>query len=44
VSSSKARFFEALWKVWNWPDVAERFAAAGQVQLELAGAVASRRK
>jgi superoxide dismutase, Fe-Mn family len=38
--TDKARYFEALWKVWNWQDVADRFSAAGQVQLELAGAVA----
>jgi Fe-Mn family superoxide dismutase len=36
--TEKARFFEALWNVWNWEDVTERFVGAGQVQLELAGA------
>jgi Fe-Mn family superoxide dismutase len=24
----KTAFFEAVWQLWNWPDVAERFAAA----------------
>jgi Fe-Mn family superoxide dismutase len=24
----KAEFFKALWNVWNWDDVAKRFAAA----------------
>jgi Fe-Mn family superoxide dismutase len=41
--TDKARFFEALWNVWNWQDISERFAAAGQVELELAGAVEARR-
>jgi len=41
--TDKASFFEALWRVWHWQDVAERFAAAGNVQLELAGAVAPSR-
>jgi Fe-Mn family superoxide dismutase len=42
--TDKAKFFEALWNVWNWADITERFVAAGQVQLELAGAVGSRAK
>jgi Fe-Mn family superoxide dismutase len=40
--TDKARFFEALWNVWNWSDIEDRFLAAGRVQLELAGAVSSR--
>jgi len=36
--TEKARFFEALWNVWNWQDVTDRFVAAGQVQLALEGA------
>jgi Fe-Mn family superoxide dismutase len=42
--TEKARFFEALWNVWSWSDVAERFEAARHVQLELVGAVAQRAK
>jgi Fe-Mn family superoxide dismutase len=42
--TEKARFFEALWNVWNWQDVTERFMAAGQVHLELAGAVVAGKK
>jgi Fe-Mn family superoxide dismutase len=40
--TEKARFFEALWNVWSWTDVAARFEAARHVQLELVGAVAQR--
>ena len=38
----KTEFFEAIWSVWNWGDVAERFEAAIQVDLSVAGAVAKR--
>jgi len=34
----KAEFFDAVWNVWNWADVAERFQAARQVSVELVGA------
>jgi Fe-Mn family superoxide dismutase len=26
--NDKARFFDAIWNVWNWSDVAERYARA----------------
>jgi len=35
----KTEFFEAIWKCWNWKDVAERFAAARQTRLALGGVV-----
>jgi superoxide dismutase, Fe-Mn family len=34
----KAEFFEALWNLWNWKDVAGRFEAATRLDLRLAGA------
>jgi Fe-Mn family superoxide dismutase len=34
----KAEFFDAVWNVWNWADVAERFGAARRVSVELVGA------
>ncbi len=34
----KSEFFDAVWNVWNWEDVAERFEAARRLDLELAGA------
>ncbi len=33
----KAEFFEAVWNVWNWKDVADRFAAAQAVDVALTG-------
>jgi len=38
----KTEFFDAIWNVWNWEDVAERFEAAAAVDLSVAGAVAKR--
>jgi superoxide dismutase, Fe-Mn family len=35
----KTEFFEAIWNCWNWKDVADRFEAARQVNVELTGAV-----
>ena len=35
----KADFFDAVWNVWNWADVAERFEAARHVNVALADAV-----
>ena len=35
----KAEFFEAVWNVWNWPDIASRFDAATKTQLALRAAV-----
>ena len=34
----KEEYFEAIWNVWNWADVAERFQAARQISVELVGA------
>jgi superoxide dismutase, Fe-Mn family len=34
----KTEFFEAVWNVWNWKDVAERFRAARKVDVSLKGA------
>ena len=36
----KAEFFDAVWNVWNWRDVAQRFADAKRVQLRLDRAAA----
>jgi Fe-Mn family superoxide dismutase len=33
--TDKARFFEAIWNLWNWDDVLRRFEAARALQLEL---------
>ena len=35
----KADFFKAVWNVWNWDDVAERFTAAQDVNVLLPEAV-----
>lgn len=40
--TEKARFFEALWNVWNWEDISARFEAAQHVRLELPEAVGAR--
>ena len=34
----KTEFFDAVWHVWNWEDVAERFKAATKVDVRLQGA------
>jgi superoxide dismutase, Fe-Mn family len=34
----KAEFFDAVWNVWNWMDVAARFEAARRTNVELVGA------
>ena len=36
----KAEFFEAVWNVWNWRDVAARFEAARKVDIGLTDASA----
>jgi Fe-Mn family superoxide dismutase len=33
--NEKAKFFEAVWNLWNWPDVARRFEAAQKLDLVL---------
>jgi superoxide dismutase, Fe-Mn family len=38
----KAEFFQAVWKVWNWPDVEARLEAARGVRIGLAGASTNR--
>jgi len=38
----KAEFFQAVWKVWNWPDVEARFEVARGVRIGLAGAFTNR--
>jgi superoxide dismutase, Fe-Mn family len=34
----KTEFFDAIWNVWNWEDVAHRFEAARHVNVEIVGA------
>jgi Fe-Mn family superoxide dismutase len=34
----KAEYFDAVWNVWNWADVAERFEGARRVNVALVGA------
>jgi Fe-Mn family superoxide dismutase len=34
----KAEFFEAVWQVWNWKDVAQRFRAARKVDVDIRNA------
>jgi len=31
--TEKAKFFEAVWNLWNWDDVSQRYAAARQMNL-----------
>jgi superoxide dismutase, Fe-Mn family len=33
--NEKAKFFEAIWNVWNWDDIAHRFAEAQKLDLVL---------
>jgi superoxide dismutase, Fe-Mn family len=33
--TEKAEYFKALWHLWNWPDIARRYALAQQVELGL---------
>ncbi len=39
----KQDFFDAIWNVWNWQDVAERFRTVRQLNLEIPGAVEKKR-
>jgi Fe-Mn family superoxide dismutase len=34
----KAEFFEAVWQLWNWEDVAQRFRAARKVDVDIRNA------
>jgi superoxide dismutase, Fe-Mn family len=38
----KQDFFEAIWNVWNWLDIAERYRAVRSLDLEIPGAVSRR--
>ena len=31
----KTEFFEAAWQVWNWQDIAARYAAAFQLNIDI---------
>jgi Fe-Mn family superoxide dismutase len=33
--TDRAKFFDALWNLWSWPDVAKRFEAAQRLDLVL---------
>jgi Fe-Mn family superoxide dismutase len=33
----KQEFFDAIWSVWNWQDIAERFEGVRETTLDLAG-------
>ncbi len=33
--NEKAKFFEAVWNLWNWNDIAQRYAEARRVNLAL---------
>ena len=37
----KTEFFEAVWNLWNWEDVSERYLAVSQLDVELEGATRS---
>jgi Fe-Mn family superoxide dismutase len=39
--NEKAKFFEAIWNVWNWTDVARRFDGAKKLDLAFALKVAA---
>ncbi len=41
--NDKARFFEAIWNVWNWKDIAARFERAKAADVGLAATVSSRK-
>jgi len=36
--ADKEKYFEAIWNLWNWHDVARRFAAAQRIDVGLEGA------
>jgi len=36
--NKKTDFFEVVWNVWNWEDVAERFATVRSLDVSIAGA------
>src|SRR5690606_8948492 len=42
-ANEKTKFFEAVWNVWNWEDVAKRFAEVQQSSLLIESAAAASR-
>ena len=36
--NEKGKFFEAVWNLWNWDDVSQRFERAQKLDLSLTGA------
>src|SRR5262249_3400409 len=36
----KTEFFDAVWNLWNWPDIAARFSAAVELEIEMGDAAA----
>jgi Fe-Mn family superoxide dismutase len=36
--NEKAKFFDALWNIWNWTDIGQRYTAAKSANLSLKGA------
>lgn len=41
--NDKARFFESIWNVWNWKDIAERYKKAKAADVGLAATVTSKK-
>ena len=35
--NQKTAFFDAVWNLWNWRDISQRFEAARRVKLSLDG-------
>jgi Fe-Mn family superoxide dismutase len=31
----KTEFFDAVWNIWNWPDVSARYASARQLKVDI---------
>jgi len=40
--NEKAKFFDAIWNVWSWDDIAARFERATKVDLRIEGAAEAR--
>jgi len=38
--NEKVKFFDALWNIWNWADIGQRYATAKSANLGLKGAAA----
>ena len=41
--TEKTKFFEAVWNLWNWDDVSQRYAAARKMNLLVPETVAVKR-